>query len=60
MIKSGGGFVTAMSPFLHENVAGKRIGWTGVDGEEGLEEALRSSPNGPFEAGTENLTAEEE
>ncbi len=59
---SSGGLVTAMSPLLRERngVSGKWIGWPGAPEEEGLEEALRTAPNGPSEVGAVYLTAEEE
>ncbi len=57
---SSGGLVTAMSPLLREGVAGKWVGWSGTEEEEGLEEALRSAPNGSFDVGVVNLTSEEE
>ncbi|MBY0111165.1 trehalose-6-phosphate synthase [Patescibacteria group bacterium] len=60
LLKSAGGLVTAMSPLLHEGGTGKWIGWPGTVEEEGLEEALRSKPNGSFDVGVVGLTPEEE
>ncbi len=60
VVTSSGGLVTAMSPLLREGVAGKWIGWPGTEEEEGLEEALRSKPNGQYEVGVVHLTPQEE
>jgi trehalose 6-phosphate synthase/phosphatase len=59
VVPSSGGLVTAMSPLMSKGVGGKWIGWQGAGEEEGLEEALRTAPEGRFDFGVVRLTPEE-
>lgn len=64
---SSGGLVTALSPLLQEGKEGKWIGWPGLSDDDhtrfddagGLEEALRTHPNGGYDVGAVKLTPED-